>query len=574
MTPLAYGVIVMLAVGIMSTGASAQDQGLEGTVQIGALIPVTGDGSGHGEDIRITVEIAEADFNSYLEANGIGWIFDVVIEDTATNPVIALDKIASLNAKGISAIAGTYSSAELRNIRGYAQANDMLLVSYGSTAPSLSIPGDNVFRFVPDETKQSPAIAKYLLENGITNLVPVWRGDAWGDGFVEAIRAEFVAVGGVVDEGVRYNPEAVEFSVEVGLLADRVSGHIEDAGADGVAIMVITFSEVTPIMQSASAYESLSGVLWFGTDTIVNDEELASDAIAQEFLNKAGLVVTTFAPTSTTISERLSEQAAEISGKAPNIYAMSAYDTIWALGLSILEAGSTDTAAIVSAMPTVLEGYSGALGKIVLNEAGDMGEATYDIYSVKDSVWTLIGSYDSASDTLVLDDVVMEDDAMMEKEDDAMMEVEDGVVMEGEDDSAGPDDGGGCLIATAAYGSELAPQVQFLREIRDDTLLSTASGMSFMTGFNQFYYSFSPAIADLERENAIFRDAVRVAITPGIYALNIMVLADHNSDVSVMAFSLLSIMAVAGIYVVGPALAIREVGRRMRNRRGQTIPVP
>ena len=574
MTPLAYGVIVMLAVGIMSTGASAQDQGLEGTVQIGALIPVTGDGSGHGEDIRITVEIAEADFNSYLEANGIGWIFDVVIEDTATNPVIALDKIASLNAKGISAIAGTYSSAELRNIRGYAQANDMLLVSYGSTAPSLSIPGDNVFRFVPDETKQSPAIAKYLLENGITNLVPVWRGDAWGDGFVEAIRAEFVAVGGVVDEGVRYNPEAVEFSVEVGLLADRVSGHIEDVGADGVAIMVITFSEVTPIMQSASAYESLSEVLWFGTDTIVNDEELSSDAIAQEFLNKAGLVVTTFAPTSTTISERLSEQAAEISGKAPNIYAMSAYDTIWALGLSILEAGSTDTAAVVSAMPTVLEGYSGALGKIVLNEAGDMGEATYDIYSVKDSVWTLIGSYDSASDTLVLDDVVMEDDAMMEKEGDAMMEEEDGAAMEGEDDSAGPDDGGGCLIATAAYGSELAPQVQFLREIRDDTLLSTASGMSFMTGFNQFYYSFSPAIADLERENAIFRDAVRVAITPGIYALNIMVLADHNSDVSVMAFSLLSIMAVAGIYVVGPSLAIREVGRRMRNRRGQTIPVP
>ena len=574
MTPLAYGVIVMLAVGIMSTGASAQDQGLEGTVQIGALIPVTGDGSGHGEDIRITVEIAEADFNSYLEANGIGWIFDVVIEDTATNPVIALDKIASLNAKGISAIAGTYSSAELRNIRGYAQANDMLLVSYGSTAPSLSIPGDNVFRFVPDETKQSPAIAKYLLENGITNLVPVWRGDAWGDGFVEAIRAEFVAVGGVVDEGVRYNPEAVEFSVEVGLLADRVSGHIEDVGADGVAIMVITFSEVTPIMQSASAYESLSEVLWFGTDTIVNDEELSSDAIAQEFLNKAGLVVTTFAPTSTTISERLSEQAAEISGKAPNIYAMSAYDTIWALGLSILEAGSTDTAAVVSAMPTVLEGYSGALGKIVLNEAGDMGEATYDIYSVKDSVWTLIGSYDSASDTLVLDDVVMEDDAMMEKEGDAMMEEEDGAAMEGEDDSAGPDDGGGCLIATAAYGSELAPQVQFLREIRDDTLLSTALGMSFMTGFNQFYYSFSPAIADLERENAIFRDAVRVAITPGIYALNIMVLADHNSDVSVMAFSLLSIMAVAGIYVVGPSLAIREVGRRMRNRRGQTIPVP
>ncbi|MCE2614675.1 MAG: hypothetical protein LVO36_02090, partial [Nitrosopumilus sp. (ex Thoosa mismalolli)] len=49
-------------------------------------------------------------------------------------------------------------------------------------------------------------------------------------------------------------------------------------------------------------------------------------------------------------------------------------------------------------------------------------------------------------------------------------------------------EGGGCLIATAAYGTELAPQVQFLREIRDNTVMSTSSGMAFMTGFNPIYY--------------------------------------------------------------------------------------
>ncbi|MDC0193874.1 copper-binding protein, partial [Candidatus Nitrosopelagicus sp.] len=63
-----------------------------------------------------------------------------------------------------------------------------------------------------------------------------------------------------------------------------------------------------------------------------------------------------------------------------------------------------------------------------------------------------------------------------------------------------PSGGGGCLIATAAYGSEMAPQVQFLREIRDNTVLQTQSGTSFMTVFNQFYYSFSPTVADYERE--------------------------------------------------------------------------
>jgi len=74
--------------------------------------------------------------------------------------------------------------------------------------------------------------------------------------------------------------------------------------------------------------------------------------------------------------------------------------------------------------------------------------------------------------------------------------------------------GGGCLIATAAFGSELAPQVQLLREIRDDIVLQTKSGSIFMTGFNQFYYSFSPAVADYERENTIFKETVKLTLTP------------------------------------------------------------
>ena len=77
-----------------------------------------------------------------------------------------------------------------------------------------------------------------------------------------------------------------------------------------------------------------------------------------------------------------------------------------------------------------------------------------------------------------------------------------------------PSEGGGCLIATAAYGSEMAPQVQFLRELRDNTILQTQSGTAFMTGFNQFYYSFSPAVADYERENPMFKEAVKLTLTP------------------------------------------------------------
>ncbi len=602
---------------------------LEGTVQIGALVPVSGDASAHGTEIKITIDLAESDFNDYLAENGVNWRLDIVVEDTASSPVIALDKVSGLKAKGITAIAGTYSSSELRNIKGYTEPNDMLLISYGSTAPSLSLAGDNIFRFVPDETKQAPAIAQYLTGIGVTNLVPIWRGDAWGDGFIDAVRSEMTAAGGATGEGVRYNPEALEFSTEIAILADQVKPLIDEVGADKVAIMVVTFSEVTPIMQTASQYESLSQVLWLGTDTIVNDGEFSGDAIAQEFVNKAGLVVTSYAPASTTISEEISERAMEITGQAPNIYAITAYDVVWALGLSILAADSTETDAIVSAMPGVLEDYSGGLGSIVLNDAGDMGVAVYDIFTVRDLQWTLIGSYDSATDSLVLEDAMkddemmddamkddemmddamkddemmddamkddemmddamkddemmddamkddeMMDDAMKDDEmmddamkDDEMMDdaMKDDEMMDDETDEAAPS-GGGCLIATAAYGSELAPQVQFLREIRDNTLLSTASGTSFMTGFNQFYYSFSPAVADLERENAVFRDAVRVAITPALYTLNIMTLADQNSDSSVLAFGLLAIAAMAGIYIAGPLLATRAIVRKIKTAR-------
>lgn len=114
--------------------------------------------------------------------------------------------------------------------------------------------------------------------------------------------------------------------------------------------------------------------------------------------------------------------------------------------------------------------------------------------------------------------------------------------------------GGSCLIATAAFGTELAPQVQYLREIRDNTLLSTTSGDSFMTGFNQMYYMISPQIADLEREYPAFRELVGVAITPMLASLSIMSLAEEGSEVSVMAFGIVVIALNVIMYVLAPTL--------------------
>ena len=123
--------------------------------------------------------------------------------------------------------------------------------------------------------------------------------------------------------------------------------------------------------------------------------------------------------------------------------------------------------------------------------------------------------------------------------------------------------GGGCLIATAAYGSELAPQIQQLREIRDNTILSTQSGTTFMTGFNQFYYSFSPVVADLERENPIFKEMVKIAITPMLSSLSIMTLAEDGSEVEVLGLGLSIIALNIGMYFVAPAIVIIEIKKKL-----------
>ena len=126
---------------------------------------------------------------------------------------------------------------------------------------------------------------------------------------------------------------------------------------------------------------------------------------------------------------------------------------------------------------------------------------------------------------------------------------------------------GGCLIATATYGTELAHQVQFLREIRDNTVLSTSSGSSFMTAFNDVYYSFSPTIADWERQNPIFKEGVRLFITPMMTSLSIMTLADPGSEAEVLGLGISVIMLNIGMYIAAPTIVGYKVHKRLKSRK-------
>ena len=129
--------------------------------------------------------------------------------------------------------------------------------------------------------------------------------------------------------------------------------------------------------------------------------------------------------------------------------------------------------------------------------------------------------------------------------------------------SAPTPQGGGCLIATATYGSEFAPQVQQLREIRDNKLMNTESGSAFMSSFNELYYTFSPTIADMERESPMFKEAVKLGLTPMLSTLAIMENAETESEVLGLGLSVIALNL--GMYIAAPAMMFYGISKKVKS---------
>ena len=521
----------------------------DNVVQIGVLAQITGDTSETGAEVTIISQYAESKFNEYLDSIGADWTIQAVIEDIGDDPTTAASVVARFDKMGITTVVGPYSSAQTLSVKSYTDYNDMLAISYGSTAPSLAIPYDSIMRFVPDDTNLGPIFAQYLIDSGVTHVVPVWRGDVWGDGLTDITRTEFEALGGTMDEGIRYDPTSVDFDSVTSELSDKVATFVDETSVDNVAVLALSFDEILDLLTLAATHDNLDDVIWTGTPYAKSNKILTSDA-ANSFAENVYLTAIDSAAESNDLTSEVNDVISEALSREPVSYALAAYDAIWVYGLAIEAVGSNDVTLIAAEIPSVLEDYSGVLGPITLNEAGDMDNGFYELWRVQDDRWVLYAVYDP-----IVHSIVMKDDKMM------MMDDKGDVA---EDIDSVIDDGGGCLIATAAYGSELAPQVQLLREIRSDTLMSSSVGSSFMTEFNLFYYTLSPPVADLQRNNVIFGDTVRTVITPGIYTLGaIMGLADSNEE-SVLAFGVLSIVALIGLYIAGPVFAVFGARRLVR----------
>jgi branched-chain amino acid transport system substrate-binding protein len=359
---------------------------------IGALLPLTGDLAFAGNAGAAGLELAIEDVNTYLAASNSELRVRVIIEDTETSPDVAHERLQELAARGVAIVLGPESSAEVDAVQAYAADKGIVLLSQGSTAPSLAIPNDNLLRFRPDDTHQAEAIAQLLWNDGVKLLIPVWRGDVWGDDLADATKRSFEALGGMTVAGVRYNPEATQFSAEL----EQVNGLVSDALAqygdtDAVAIQLMAFDEVVPLFSEAASYPLLASVRWYGGDGTALDANLLTTPEAARFALDTGFSNPFYAPPETEKYERLEQRVREQIDSSLTAYAATFYDAVWVATLAHLATdGTEDAATLNQALHETADLYFGATGWTTLNEAGDRAFGDYDFWAIE----TVNGSYE------------------------------------------------------------------------------------------------------------------------------------------------------------------------------------
>ncbi|MEM4852210.1 MAG: ABC transporter substrate-binding protein [Thermofilum sp.] len=373
----------------------------EGTVEVplGALLPLTGDLASFGKRERQALELAVRDVNDFASRVGSPYRFRLIVEDTRGDPEVARSKIQVLFAQGVRAVVGPLSSSEVSAVKQFADSNEIVVVSQGSTSVALAIPGDYVFRLVPTDKFQGRVLAELIWHLGYRKAAVIYRNDAWGQGLFSSFKQNFESLGGRA-EGVAYDPRAQDLSAEVARLADITSGF----GSPTAVIMISFEDDGVNIIRLMSRNPVFSGVVLFGTDGSALSSKFIEE-VGEEILKFGGNPSTNYVPASNQLQQNFIRVYRSLYGENPDVYSMNAYDAVWLIALSVILTGSYDGEIIARTLPLVAQHYYGVTGYIPLDENGDRAYGDYGIFEVRRGPeglqWVMTAIYEITSGRLL-----------------------------------------------------------------------------------------------------------------------------------------------------------------------------
>lgn len=375
------------------------------TLTVGGLLSLTGTWSSLGLNSQATMQIAADDVNAYFERVGVTRRVSIDVVDTRLDPAQAQQALRGLASRGVHVVVGPQSSAEVAALKPFADANSVLLVSQGSTAHTLAIADDHVFRLCPDDVEEGAAIVALMLSDGKQVIVPMTRDDAGNQGLQVATKAGIEAAGGTVLPLTAYAATTTDFTTLVHDLATQVGQAVSQSGSDAVAVYLTAFDEAQMIFHEAMQYPALAAVRWYGSDGVAASAVLAGDPVTAAFASAVAFPCPIFGldPATADRWEPLAGRIAARTGIAPDAFALSTYDAVWLLALASLQAPASDLSRYVPAFVQTASTYLGVTGPTTLNAAGDRRAGPFDFLGLCPSAggydWQRVGGFEPAAGT-------------------------------------------------------------------------------------------------------------------------------------------------------------------------------
>jgi branched-chain amino acid transport system substrate-binding protein len=335
---------------------------------------------------KAAIEIAVSDINEYLQKSGSPYVFSSTIYDTKLDTTLTIKFIKEANAAGIKYFVGPQASASIAAIRDYVNANNLLIVSQGSTASSLAIPNDGIFRFCPGDAIEGPALATSARLLGCQHMISIARNDAGNLDLQKAVESKFTSLGGTISKLPAYPMNQTDFSTLLSALKPVLQTAINSYGASKVCVFLSSFDECTQLFQQANTDPVFSSVRWIGADGVVLSQPLISNPQAAAFAATTQFFAPNFGlpMPSHPDYERVVAYIKSKSGLEPDAYTMAAYDATWVIAKSLINFPNPPSKIqdLIPVFQLEAKRFYGLTGPLQLNDAGDRNNGTFDYWGV------------------------------------------------------------------------------------------------------------------------------------------------------------------------------------------------